>query len=245
MNQNNLEGSIRIENIKPYINKKEIFRYLNDRSDESSKSAYWSEMIDAVLNECLQYAKPIYTSRKLDIKSDSEKDEVQVLGYSDQVFRSHDLIRLLESSHQIHVVGVTLGLFLDRKIQYYMNSDATKGVIFDACSSVIIEACCDYIQDKLIMYDLQQDSNLYHTNRYSPGYGDLTLSTLSSFSDLIQMTKKTGIHVSEHFLMQPQKSVVFIVGVSKIPFKEATLICEHKCFQCKLKSCQYRVGESK
>lgn len=243
MNPNHLEGVIEVESIKTYVNKKEIFRYLNDRSEEYSKSEYWSEMIDNVLNECLQYAKPIYTSQKLDVESDLEKDEIRILGHSDQLFKSHDLIRLLGKSHQIHVVGVTLGLFLDRKIQYYMNSDATKGVIFDACASVVIEACCDYIQDRLIEHDLYQNANLYHTNRYSPGYGDLTLSTLSAFSDLIQMTKKTGIHVSEHFLMQPQKSVVFILGVSKVPFKEATFICEHKCFQCKLKSCQYRVGE--
>ncbi|MBF4693781.1 vitamin B12 dependent-methionine synthase activation domain-containing protein [Fusibacter ferrireducens] len=243
MNQNNLEGILEVERIKAYVNKKEIFRYLNDRSETSSRSEYWLNMIDDVLSECLQYSKPIYASQKFDIERDLEKDEIKIIAQADQSFKSKDLMRLLGQSHQIHVVGVTLGLFLDRKIQYYMNSDATKGVIFDACASVVIEACCDYIQDRLVEQDLRLDDRLYHTNRYSPGYGDLELSTLSTFSDLIQMTKKTGIHVSEHFLMQPQKSVVFILGTSKMPFKEATLICEHKCFQCKLKSCQYRVGE--
>ncbi|GAU78611.1 vitamin B12 dependent-methionine synthase activation domain-containing protein [Fusibacter sp. 3D3] len=242
MNRNNLEGFITVESIESYVNKDDIYRYLNARSSESTQSEYWTKMVDEILKECLQYAKPTYTSETFEIENDAGKGALKIAMHPNLSFKSYDLTGLLDKSDQIHVVGVTLGLFLDRKIHYYMRSDATKGVILDACASVVIEACCDYIQDRLTERDLNQNVNLYHTNRYSPGYGDLGLDTIKPLSGLIQMTKKTGIHVSEHFLMQPQKSVIFIMGVSKIPLKEATLICEHKCLQCQLKSCQYREG---
>ena len=241
---NHLNNFIEIPKIESYVNRADIYRYLNGSSVQFTKSQYWTQMVEAVLEECLQSANPIFTHQQFEIATEGLTGELMILGSQEVKVKSVNLTHLLGDSHAIHIVGVTLGLRLDRKIQYYMSSDATKGVILDACASVVIEACCDYIQDQLIKYDLEENATLYHTNRYSPGYGDLALSVLRPFSDLIQMTKRTGIHVSEHFLMQPQKSVVFVLGVSKTPFEEATTLCGHKCYQCKLKYCQYLTGVS-
>lgn len=243
MNSSILEGQIKIEEIKPYIQKNEIYRYLSEKDSASSKSDYWRTLIDEILDECLALSKPAYTSKPFDIMTSEDKGQITILDYDHVVIKSHDLASLLGDSFQIHIVGVTLGLGLDRKIQYFMKSDATRGVILDACASVVIEACCDFVQDKIMSENLKQDRGLFHTNRFSPGYGDLELNRMKVLSDLIQMTKRIGIHVSERFLMQPQKSVLFLMGVSKMEFNEATSICEHKCVQCKLKSCQYRVGD--
>ncbi len=243
MNSISLEGQIPVNEIRSYIQLSEIFRYLSEKGSESSKSDYWSTLVNEVLEECLSLSKPSFTSDYFKISSNLDSSEVVIQHPVQVQIKSHDLAMVVGDSFQIHIAGVTLGLSLDRKIQYYMKIDATRGVIMDACASVVIEACCDYVQDKIMEANLSKDKALFHTNRYSPGYGDLDLSMMRVFADLIQMTKRIGIHVSHRYLMQPQKSVLFLMGVSKTQFNEATSICEHKCTQCKLKSCQYRVGE--
>jgi hypothetical protein len=50
------------------------------------------------------------------------------------------------------------------------------------------------------------------TRRYSPGYGDLPLSKQKELFSLFSDTK-LDVKLNEHFYMEPEKSVSYIVGV--------------------------------
>lgn len=50
------------------------------------------------------------------------------------------------------------------------------------------------------------------TRRYSPGYGDLALEKQKDVFKLFSDTK-LDVRLSEHFYMEPEKSVSYIVGV--------------------------------
>ena len=55
---------------------------------------------------------------------------------------------------------------------------------------------------------------LFVRPRYSPGYGDLSLDVQSSFLKALNAQKTIGLFLSEGGVMQPEKSVTALMGLS-------------------------------
>lgn len=62
--------------------------------------------------------------------------------------------------------------------------------------------------------------------RYSPGYGDLSLDVQSSFLKALNAQKTIGLFLSEGGVMQPEKSVTALMGLSHIRTGCVTEGCE-------------------
>ena len=55
------------------------------------------------------------------------------------------------------------------------------------------------------------------TDRFSPGYGDFPFSQQRDFFDVLDITRRIGVSLTESGLMLPQKSVTALIGVSDRP----------------------------
>jgi cobalamin-dependent methionine synthase I len=52
--------------------------------------------------------------------------------------------------------------------------------------------------------------------RFSPGYGDLSLSVQSDLLNVLDARRNIGLTLSDSLMMIPQKSVTAIVGLKPI-----------------------------
>ncbi len=248
--------------LKSYISQNEILRYLHHKGQLIPNEM--QNLMDDVLAETLEIIKPKYSLNYLPIRieaptikvisqnriehtkshvnlneSQDDLNESQVELYR---FISSDLCEAMGESAYFVFGAVTLGYEIVRKINALMLNSPTKAIIMDACASVIVDAYCDYIQDNLntqFVNSMLGDS-YYASQRFSPGYGDLKLETQRIIADIIQAEKNLGVHLTNHFQLQPEKSVFFIIGLSKIPFKSKVKTCGNNCSECLLKNCPYK-----
>ena len=230
------------ESLRDYFDRDMLMRYLGVRNINKLKSTEnfheITKEVEAIIEESIELSNPVYAMGVFLIDKTYEEGLVSVENGKLKLY-SKDVKRLLVGADKLYVVGVGIGYQLERRIQLYMQNDIAKGVIMDACASVIVEGYCDFINDKLI----SDNSPESFTNRFSPGYGDLGLSAIKSLADAISLTKITGISIQDNFMMIPRKSVLFIAGSGEGIVENATDICNSKCKSCNLKNCQYKAGE--
>ena len=140
---------------------------------------------------------------------------------------------MLAQCRQAAVLCCTLGAEFEALLRARQARDMAQAAILDACGSALVEAGCDAAQEELARRCPQS----YFTDRFSPGYGDLPLELQRPICALLDTPRRVGVHVTEHLLLNPGKSVTAIVGLSDQP--QAARI--RGCGFCKLnQSCPYR-----
>ena len=77
----------------------------------------------------------------------------------------------------------------------------------------MIENWCDEVNE--IIRREAAEEQLFLRPRYSPGYGDLALESQRDFFRILDITKHTGISLTEGCLMVPTKSVTAFIGLSE------------------------------
>ena len=107
-------------------------------------------------------------------------------------------------------------------------------MILQAASAAMIEEYCDQVCEGLKKE--YEEKGLYLRPRFSPGYGDFSLSCQSAVLDALDAGKHLGIKLTDSFLMMPSKSVTAVIGVSQKPHR-----CDVKgCEACGKTDCLYR-----
>lgn len=88
----------------------------------------------------------------------------------------------------------------------------------------------------------QKSRGLYPTLRFSPGYGDFDLKYQKEIINLLEISDK--INVTESFLLEPEKTITFLMGWCKVPQKNiypefAVNACPGggNCAYCRTKAC--------
>lgn len=118
---------------------------------------------------------------------------------------SHSLARNLEGCDSAVIFCATVGLEIDRLIARYSKISPSKSVIFQAIGAERIESLCDTFCLELGL----------SKPRFSPGYGDLSLSLQSKLLTVLDAPRKIGVSLNSSMLMSPSKSVSAIVGRNK------------------------------
>jgi len=124
----------------------------------------------------------------------------------------NDIKKHLEGCHACVLMAATIGNEIDQLIRKTQITDMAQAVVLDTCASAAIENVCDNIEME-IMTALLKD-NLYITNRFSPGYGDMPLALQKDFCQILDTSRKMGLSVSEGGIMTPFKSVTAVIGIS-------------------------------
>lgn len=125
-------------------------------------------------------------------------------------FKSTKLLNHLKDSTSIILFGATLGVGADTLVRKYSVTDTAMTSIAHCVGASMVENLCDIACDEL-KSTIKGD----HKYRFSPGYGDLDISTQADFFNLLPMTKQMGVSLSDSFLMTPTKTVTAFIGVTK------------------------------
>lgn len=124
---------------------------------------------------------------------------------------SKDIARLTSRSDECILIAATLGHEVDRQIAIAQQKNMLDGLALDSCASVMIDLCIDgFIQSK-ILPSLSENERITH--RFSPGYGDLSMSVSEDIIAILDATRRIGLSVTRSLMMSPVKSVTAIAGL--------------------------------
>ncbi len=197
----------------------EVLRYLGCyRAPELSLLAQIKEAEQALL----AWAEPRLVWKRLPMSQVTAK-----------LLAGQDLKALLQGCSEIVLFAASLGTKLDLELQRLQRRDLSKAVILDACANSGIESVCDNFCGDL----RQLVAPKFLTERYSPGYGDLPLEQQRVCFDLLDVTRRIGVTLTQSNQMLPQKSVTAILGISESPRE----CCAWSCVNCRMfRNCSYR-----
>jgi len=199
------------------INEKEVFKYLGIKDMEADD--FTKEAVREMTELIFEKAEEKYTFQTFNIIKDEE------LRLENTVFRleGNDIKELLKECETCVLMAATLGNKIDAEIRKMQIKDMAKAIILDSCASAAIENVCDNLQ-----HMIEQDfENMFSTDRFSPGYGDMPLESQKILCEVLQTQKKTGIALNSGGLMTPVKSVTAIIGFSKKEQARKNKSCEH------------------
>lgn len=145
--------------------------------------------------------------------------------------------QMLERCDQAVLLACTIGEGFDAMLRTEQARDMAKAVMMDACGSAWVESVCDEAEREISA----RFPDLYLTDRFSPGYGDLPLALQPAICAALDTPRRVGVHVTQSLLLNPAKSVTAIVGLSDRP-QSAKI---RGCAYCSLReTCTIRKGGS-
>lgn len=245
---------------KVTIDKKEVCRYLGYGASAPDEKV--SAMIDECMEEVVSASelRSFCRSFPLGDKGNAGSAHITIAGQANITIgslevNSADLAKNLASCVEVYIFGATIGIGLDRLIARASVSDMMRATIFQAVGAAYIEAYCDVINDELD--ELAASKGRGTRPRFSPGYGDFSMSHQRDIFELLDLTKHTGISLTEGILMTPSKSVTAIVGVTceaaeceardddtyRPDTADKGQSTGHDCERCDLVDCQFRRNE--
>ena len=214
------------------IDKNEVLRYLGYRGQDIDDNM--EALINICREEVVKKSNPRYIYRYFDLNNSDDgielKDTILLL-------EGNDIKKHLKGCHKCAILVVTLGLNIEREINKNEKINLTKSLILDACATTYIEEICDSVQNEI--EDDVKKNKFNITSRFSPGYGDLTLSIQKDILNVMNSSSTVGVTATSHNILLPRKSVTAIIGISSEKQKSLKRECSH----CnKYESCNFRMG---
>lgn len=205
----------------PELSRKEILRYAGCKSE--------TDLPEGFLEACLNEALPVFSYKVcysvFDIKvKDDECD------FSAFKVKSKDLAKNLGSAKNAVVFAATVGVGIDRLISKYGEISPSKAVTIAAIGAERIESLCNTFCE-----DIKREYKTELKPRFSPGYGDLSLSVQKDIFSVLNCQKHIGLTLVDSMLMSPTKSVTAIAGFTEKPQGNTK-----KCEICENKNCLYK-----
>jgi hypothetical protein len=124
---------------------------------------------------------------------------------------SRDLKKHLEGCGEILLFACTAGAETDRRIARAKLLSPARGLLMHAIGAQQVEGGCDRLCARLA----QQFPDRQLTDRFSPGYGDLTLEMQRDVMAALDCGRTVGITLTDSLLMTPSKSVTAIIGMKE------------------------------
>ncbi|MCM1115095.1 MAG: Vitamin B12 dependent methionine synthase activation subunit [Clostridium sp.] len=182
------------------MNRAEILRYL--RTSSKTEDERLLALIDECCDEVNSCVKPKTLHRIFDCTVTEDG-----LAVGNMFFKSKRLAQNLSGCQRVCVFGATLGTECDRLLRTYSATNISKSVVLQACLASKIEEICDSLEDKL------KADGLLLRQRYSPGYFDLDIKENKKVFELLELTKRIGLTLTDTYQMVPTKSVTAFIGV--------------------------------
>lgn len=189
------------------LNRAEILRYLGYK--DSGVTEPIKRLLERCEKETLEVIEPKSIYKRCSLESVPEG--LQVLGTA-LVLKGGDIREHLKNCTEVFLLGVTVGIELDKRIRRYMITEPDVGVVMDSCGIQAVEQMADFAEKELEQIAAEDGCHL--TWRFSPGYGDLPLETQRELIRVLDTHRKIGVSLTESCLMVPSKSVTAILGIS-------------------------------
>lgn len=136
--------------------------------------------------------------------------------------KGNDVKRHLEGCSRAVVFAATVSSEADKLIRSIAVTDVAGALAVDCLCSAAIEQTCEKVEAEIF----STMSAAYRTWRFSPGYGDLPISSQRELLLFLNAQRRIGLTVTENFLMIPSKSVTAIIGISDSPLSAQKKGCD-------------------
>lgn len=198
------------------IDRKAWLAALNAKGAEDFRLAEQMDEAEKLLKAA---ARPKAVYRIIEISDILSNDENVSAGPKSLSVEKH-----LEGCHKATLMAVTLGTDVDQLLRRTQVTDMAMAVIIDSGASVLIEQIADDFQNEIKI-------GPFTTPRFSPGYGDWTITEQARIIRMLDAQKQIGLNVTKDSLMIPRKSITAVIGIADHPVKG----CLATCDQCVLK----------
>lgn len=156
------------------------------------------------------------------------------------ILMGDDIKKLLKDCDKCILMAVTLGSQVDSLIRHTQVRNMEKALVMDACASTMAEDLCNKQEEEL--KKILVDENIFFTDRFSPGYGDLPIESQVAFCDVLNTRKTLGLNLTSSGIMIPSKSITAIIGIADKPQKMKIKGCKYCSF---FGNCQFaKKGET-
>ena len=183
------------------MDKKEVLRYLrtNSKTEDEAILSLVDEAIEKVENKV--HPKTLYRIFDCNICA----DEVEVKGFT---FKSKRLADNLSGCKRLVLFGATLGIECDRMINLSLHENLSEGMALQAAAAQKIEEVCNSLEE-----EIKNEHGFSLRQRFSPGYFDLDITEQKKVFELLELTKRIGITLTQSCEMLPSKSVTAFIGI--------------------------------
>lgn len=181
------------------VNRNELAQRL--RTDREFNEPLLDKCRDS-FNKAVHY-KCVYIQSPVDLSTEGVCD----LGF--MKIPSRDLYKNLRGCSEAFVMALTAGLSVDRLLARLNITSQAEHFMTDALSSAAIESFCDHAC--AIM-----QASLRCAPRYSPGYGDLSITFQKPLLERLNAFETLGITLNSAYLMTPVKSITAIMGIRSV-----------------------------
>jgi hypothetical protein len=147
---------------------------------------------------------------------------------------SRNLAKNLKGCGEAALFAATLGVGVDRLIRRVEITNMAKAVVLQACAAAYLEEYCDACQERIAREARREGK--YLRPRFSPGYGDFSLSYQAGIMRMLDCAKQIGLTMTDGCLMTPVKSVTAVIGICM-----TDVACHQSgCGSCRKRDCPYR-----
>ena len=123
---------------------------------------------------------------------------------------SRDLAAHLAGCKRVILFAATVGATIDRELQKQSRLSPHRAYELQREGLREIECFCDTLCDA---FAKEQSATL--RRRFSPGYGDLSLTVQRDIFRVLEPAKNIGLCLADSCVMSPSKSVTAFVGVEE------------------------------
>jgi hypothetical protein len=225
-----------IKNIKLKIDEEEILRY---QGYHHNKTGETNEIILQITREeieqgyCLFEPKGIYS--KVMIKNVSSEGKIN-LENGLHLEINNSMINLLRGTSYLAFGLSTIGNHLEEKVaELFAKNEYPKAIALDAVGTVASKFLSNYIQS--LTCQEAKEQKFQTTKYFSPGSGDWNINQQKIIFQIIP-ADEIGVKLTESYMMVPQKSLSWVIGVGKnitISSKD-----NNSCHICQAINCQFR-----
>lgn len=106
--------------------------------------------------------------------------------------------------------AATIGAGVDSLIRRTQVQDGARAAVMQAVGAMFIESFCDDFNDTIKNKAISEGKKTHP--RYSPGFGDVSLTVQKQFFSLLQCNK-IGLPLMDTLIMSPEKSVTAFIGI--------------------------------
>ena len=208
------------------ISKSEAARYMGVKGQPDGQVMELLDSAEPIIRENIS---PKYVYRETALRIDDSGVHAEGMG---AVLAGQDIRKHLSGCNRIIVMAATLTSESDKLIRQAAVTGMADSLAMDCLCSAAIEQVCDRAEEEIFSVI----NAPYRTWRFSPGYGDFDIHHQDDILRMLDTAKKTGLTMTDSYMLTPTKSVTAIIGISDTQEK-----CHIKgCEVCEKKDCIYR-----
>ena len=185
----------------PEISREEIYRYLGTNDIDS---------VENRVEKCLEVILP-QLSYKVCFAEYPVTVSQNTVDFGFTIEESRNLAKCLSGCESAVIFVATVGIGIDRLMSRYSAISPLDSLIVSAIGTERVEALCDEVFEEF--RNRYENLGKIVCPRFSPGYGDLSLSMQRDIFNVMDVSRNIGVMLGENMIMSPIKSVSAIVGI--------------------------------